>query len=77
MKKRFLVFIPLLMALAIPAAIWATQTSPVSSGASERSANQSDAQLMNDMDRQLKDIGALPPGLAECTSTQWRLRTLI
>ena len=34
MKKRFLVFIPLLIALAIPAAIWATQTSPVSGGAS-------------------------------------------
>jgi hypothetical protein len=35
-KKRFLVFIPLLMALAIPAAIWSTQTSPVSGGASEQ-----------------------------------------
>lgn len=36
MKKRFLVFIPLLMSPAIPAVIWATQTSPVKGAAIEQ-----------------------------------------
>jgi hypothetical protein len=56
-KKRLLVLIPLLIALGIPAAIWSTQSSPVSVGASDR--DEDSTAIVNEL-----DAGAIDYALA-------------